>query len=259
MFKRLFQRSLTPLFAKAGRRSASVVAMSTMLLFLLFFIGNGHTLAKMTHFVQPSLLTARINSASTRSSGPVAFQVSGRPTIQLKPTSGFVGTSTTITGDHFAQKGLVSVSFGRWLVAKIRTNQKGHFVLLFRVPLLALPGFNLVKAVSANRQQSATTSFSVVIPRPSASLSPNHGLSGTRITIIGKNFTRKGRIIILLIDPHSIISSVGTSIGHINASASGTISIRFAIPRGLKIGHLYTIQILDIQGAHSLSFAFTVR
>jgi hypothetical protein len=259
MFRRLFQRSPTSFFSEAERRSASVVAVSIMLLFLLFFIGNGHTLAKIPNVVQPSLLTARINNASIRSSDRVSFQISGRPTIHLKPTSGFVGTFTTIAGDHFAQRGLVSVSFGQRLVAKTKTNQKGHFLLLLRVPLLALPGFNLVKAISANRQQSATASFTVVVPRPSASLSPKHGLPNTRITIKGKNFTLKGHIIILFIDPSSSISSVGTIVGRITASASGTINARFTVPRGLKRNHVYTIQVLEIQPEHSLSFTFMTK
>jgi hypothetical protein len=259
MFKRLFQRSPTSFFSEAERRSASVAVVSIMLLFLLFFIGNGHTLAKIPNIVQPSLLTARINNASIQSSDRVSFQISGRPTIQLKPTYGFVGTSTTIVGNHFAQREFVSVSSGRWLVAKARTDQKGHFVLSFHVPLLALPGFNLVKAISANRRQSATASFTVVVPRPSASLSPNHGLPNTRITIKGKNFTLKGHIIILFIDPSSSISSVGTIVGRIIASASGTINARFTVPRGLKRNHVYTIQVLEIQPEHSLSFTFMTK
>jgi hypothetical protein len=260
MLKRFFQRSLTSFFSEAGRRTISVVAMSTMLLFLLFFIGSGYTLAKMSNIIRPSLLTARINHTATGFSDRVALQFSGHPTIQLKPTSGFIGTSTIIAGNHFASRELISVSFGRWLVAKTKTNQKGHFILLFRVPLLAMPGFNLVKAVSATvQQQSATALFRVVVPRPSASLSPRHGLPNARITIKGKNFTRKGHIVILFIDPRSSVSGVGTIAEYITASASGTINARFTVPRGLKIRHSYTIQVLDIQAAHSLSFTFITK
>jgi hypothetical protein len=229
-----------------------------MLLFLLFFLGNGHTLAKMSNVVQLSLPRTSANNASTRSKDLPSFQVSVRSTIRLKPTSGFVGTYTAIVGDHFASRVFVSVSFARWLVAKIRTNQKGHFALSFRVPLLAPFGINLVKAVSANRKQSATTSFRVTIPQPSASLSPNHGLPNARIAIKGKNFTRKGTIIILFIDPLDT-SSVGISAGRITASASGTVNTHFIVPHGLAVKYQYEIQVVDLQSGRSISFSFTTR
>jgi len=257
MFKRLFQRPPTAFFPAVCR--ASFVVISTMLLFSLFFMGNGHTLAKMPKLMQPSLLTTGSNNASARSSGQLSLRVSAFPTIRLKPTSGFVGTSTTVVGDHFAQKDVIFVSCGRWLVAKTKTDKKGHFVLAFRVPLLSLPGFALVKAIDVNKKQSASASFRVMMPRPSASLYPNHGLPGARIAITGKNFTHHGRIIILFSDPSSNISGVGITVGRINASASGTISTRFTVPRIFKRKHLYSLQVLDIQAGHSISFNFTVK
>jgi hypothetical protein len=259
MFKRRFQRPLRLFFLKERRASAAIVAVSTMLLFLLFFLGNGHTLAKVSNVVQPLLLKTSTYNASTRSSGLVSFQVSAHPTIRLKPTSGFVGTSTTIVGDHFAPRVSVSVSFGKWLVAKGRTDPKGHFVLLFHVPLLAPPGLNLVKAVSANKKQLATASFNVIISQPSASLSPNHGLPKARITIKGKNFTSKGSILILFIDPQSGASSIGIIAGRLTASVKGTLNTHFTVPRGLKVGHLYTIQVVDIGSGHSISFSFMTK
>ncbi|MBA2680218.1 MAG: hypothetical protein H0U76_17705 [Ktedonobacteraceae bacterium] len=225
MFKKLFQRPPTAFFSAACR--ASFVAMSTMLLFFLFFMGSGHTLAKMPKLMQPSLLTTGSNNASARSSGQLSLQTSALPTIRLKPTFGRAGTFTTVVGDHFAQKDVVFVSCGRWLVAKTKTDKKGHFVLAFRVPLLSLPGFTLVKAIYGNKRQSASASFKVIAPLPSASLYPNHGLPGARIAITGKNFTHHGRIIILFSDPSSNISSVGITVGRINASARGTISTHF--------------------------------
>ena len=213
----------------------------------------------MTKFVQPSLLTTSTHNTSNRSLNQTPFQVSVHPTIRLKPTSGFAGTSTTVVGDHFARKVSVSVSFGRWWVAKTKTNQKGHFILSFRVPLLALKGFDPVKAVSANKKQSASASFIVVVPQPSASLHPDHGLPRARITLKGKNFTRKGRVLILFIDPLASISSVGITVGHITASASGTINARFTVPSGLLKGLIYKIEVLDIRSEHSISFNFTIE
>ncbi len=259
MFKKLFQRPATPFFLEVRRVTVSFVAISAILLFFLFLTGNGHTLAKMPKLIQPSLLTTGSNNASTRSSGQLSLRVSAFPTIRLKPTSGFVGTSTTVVGDHFAQKDVVFVSCGRWLVAKAKTDKKGHFVLAFRVPLLLAPGFTLVKAVDVNKKQSASALFTVMMPRPSASLYPNHGLPGAHIAMTGKNFTHNGRIIILFSDPSSNISSVGITVGRINASARGTFSIHFTVPRVLKRKHLYSLDILDIQAAHSISFKFTVK
>ena len=249
MFKKLFQRPPTAFFLVACKGVGSFVILSTILLFALFFMGNGHMLAK----------TTSSNSTSVRSSGQLSFQASVQPTIWLQPTSGFVGTSTTVVGGHFAQKDVVFVSCGRWLVAKTKTDRKGDFVLSFRVPLLLAPGFTLVKAIDVNKRQSASVSFKVMAPLPSASLHPNHGLPGARIAIMGKNFTYNGRIIILFSDPSSNISSVGIIVGRINASARGTISTHFAVPRVLKRKHLYSLEIMDIQAAHSISFSFTVK
>ena len=259
MFKRLFQRPPTPFFLEVRKVAASFVAISTILLFFLFLMGNGHTLAKMPKLIQPSLLTTSTNNASTRSSDQRSLQISARPIIRLKPTSGFVGTSIIVVGNHFAQKEAVSVSSGGWLVAETRTDKKGHFVLSFHIPLLSLPGFNLVKAISTNKKQSAIALFTVVVPRPSASLHPNHGLPGALVAITGKNFTRNGRIIILFIDPASNISSVGITVRRINASAHGTISTHFTVPHVLKRKHLYNLQVLDIRAAHSLSLNFTTK
>ena len=259
MLKKLFQRPPVAFFSAVCRTIAIFVAISAMLLFSLFFMGNGHTLAKMSKLIQPSLLTTGSNNAFTRSSGQLSLRTSVSPTIWLKPTSGFVGTSTTVVGDHFAQKDIVFVSCGRWLVAKTKTDKKGHFVLAFRVPLLSLPGFTLVKAINVTKRQSASTLFKVVAPLPSASLYPNHGLPGAHIAIRGKNFTHHGRIIILFSDPSSNISSVGITVERINASARGTISTRFTVPRIFKRKHLYSLQVLDIQAAHSISFNFTVK
>ena len=103
------------------------------------------------------------------------------PTIlSLSPTSGPVGASVTISGYNFGSSG--SVTFNNQTATTTSWNST---TIIATVPSTATTG-NVV--VTSNSASSVGVPFTVV-PTPNiSSISVNHGIAGTPVTISGTNF-----------------------------------------------------------------------
>ena len=119
-------------------------------------------------------------------SSSAVFGVTSRANIS--PVTGPVGTAVTATGNSFASKGSISITFDSAPVATVMADNAGSFNTTFSVPQSAT-GTRPVIITDGTR--SATFSFAVT---PSVTVTPATGYVGTSVTVKGTGFTGNGQI-----------------------------------------------------------------
>ena len=171
------------------------------------------------------------------------FTVYPQPTISLlKPASGAVGSSVTITGTNFGSlQGTSTVIFPGTTTAASITSWSNTSIVA-TVPASATGSGNVV--VTVNGIASAGTSFTV-LPTPTISgLSTNTGAVGASVTITGTNFG----------------ATQGSSTVAFNGKAATSItswsdtSIVAAVPTGATTGKV----VVTVNGVASAGTSFTV-
>jgi hypothetical protein len=187
----------------------------------------------------------------------VSVAVHLHPRITLRPRSGTAGTQVQVTGTGFRQSEIVTLSFQGKVVQKIRTNARGKFTTTFIVPFSATisPSHNDVVAIGQNSKARASASFQVL---PSLHLNTTFGRPGTVVHASGSQFSPRGRVKILLLDPNQSRSSVGILLATTRTFARGAISANFRIPDQLARGQVYIIIAIDTQTGLSSSVPFFV-
>ena len=161
----------------------------------------------------------------------------------LQPTTGPVGTPVHITGAGFGQTEIVTLSLQGKAVRRIRT-KNGAFDTTFSVPSSATisPSLNNVTAVGQKSGASASASFQVL---PFLHILDRFVLLNKVVRAMGSQFTPNGPVQIILFNPSTSTSSMGTPLANINASPTGTISTRLMLPSNLPRGRLYIIMAID--------------
>ena len=119
---------------------------------------------------------------ASSNSASATFTVTS-PSITLVPTSGFQGSSVTVSGSNFLPNSTVTLTFAGTSVSTspypIIVSGAGSFSASFTVPSSS-PGGKTVTATDASNN-SASATYTVAIP--TVSLNPSSGSVGTTVTV----------------------------------------------------------------------------
>lgn len=163
------------------------------------------------------------------------------PSIALNLSSGSPWSLLTIAGNGFAARSQVSIHFGTYTVASVKTDEFGNFSVNFNIPEVN-SGTHDVKAQDAVGNL-ANTSFTTTA---GAKLSVLSGYIGLPISVQGIAFNTGGTI---TVDYDSL--RVGTA----TADNNGAFTISFTIPSSNSGDHV--IKVSD--GTNSKNLAFRVE
>ncbi|MFC1932060.1 IPT/TIG domain-containing protein [Chloroflexota bacterium] len=108
--------------------------------------------------------------------------------ITLYPTSGFLGTTVTVTGTSFngGDNGYVYLYFGEYRLKSIEVSETGTFTTDFDVPSYVMPGTYYEVTVQDEDGITVTGEWFIVEAR--IDLYPGRGKTGDRIAIGGRYF-----------------------------------------------------------------------
>ena len=162
------------------------------------------------------------------------------PTITLSPVTAAVGDTVTISGSGFAASHNVTVEIelvpGSNVYSPLTTsptnpstNTNGGFTtnMTFVVPGMA-GGVHKVKVVDTTDNSTAITNLTVT---PRISITPTTGNTGTEITVTGSGFIPNANVNISW-------DNATTPVISTTASATGTISVTFSAPVGVRGNHV---------------------
>jgi hypothetical protein len=172
------------------------------------------------------------------------YAVTGLSAITLTPVAGKPATTVTVEGENFTSVADtdIKVRFGTILVGTFQTDETGSFTGTFGVPSLPTATY-VVNASDAANFIFASKDFTVAITL--ATIDPDEGATGTKVTITGYGFT--GSTANVTMDSTVVIDSVTTAALALGAS--------FVVPT-LAVGE-YTVTVMDNTGLTATE-AFTV-
>lgn len=162
---------------------------------------------------------------------PAAAADAASPLIKLSSPSGAHGAKIAIKGTHFQPRRAGSVKYRGDRVLKVKTNRAGTFRGSFTVPRNARTGSaNLIASVGSRRDRtrftvrSGTARMSVTAV---ASLSPNLGPAGTRVTVKGSAFKP---------NYSGWVKFNGLRVVDVKSDAAGNFTGTFTVPAGSTVG-----------------------
>lgn len=147
------------------------------------------------------------------------------PVISIKPASGSVGTSISVSGDGFAFNSEVKVYWEEKIVATSKTNEKGSFSASFIAPQ-APCGYYKIIAID-EKKYNAYTSFRI-IPKITK-LSLTKASPGSVVEITGNGFTKESEVVVYFIDPFNESNVITEK--KVLANSSGVIQLHFEVPK----------------------------
>jgi hypothetical protein len=159
--------------------------------------------------------------------------------IRLNPTSGTVGSQSTVSGSAFGASTLVTVNFENNQAVTATTDANGSFTVGFSIPNSA-GGTHTVTATDGTNIASDT--FSTLARM---TLSPVKGQTGAQVTVTGTGFA-SGRT--------ATIRFADTAVRNIVADVNGGFSYTLVVPQ-LNAGN-YTVTASD--GVNTATVAFII-
>jgi len=160
-------------------------------------------------------------------------QVSG---IRLKPNTGIVGTSVTVSGDGFNPSRTVTLSFDDVQMGQTSTDSNGTFSATFNIPANS-GGAHTIAANDGVYTRSATFNL---IPS-SISINPTSGYVDTNLAVTGSGFLG---IVTVHYDDTTMVM----------VDANGVFSVTFSVPVSIHGNHTITIS----DGTTRLQTTFTM-
>jgi hypothetical protein len=196
--------------------------------------------------LSPGTVSVTVQNADSLVSNAVSITIDTvpvpAPTItSLSPTSGFAGSTLTVTGTGFASGAIVK--FGTTSATNIVVVSSTQITAT--VPALSAGVFSVV-VQNSDGQVSASRSFTITTPPPPTitSVNPTSGPPGTVVTITGTGFVN-GAVArfgsssgtnITVVSPTEITVIVPSSVGSTLLTVqtpSGSQSIAFAVISGI--------------------------
>jgi hypothetical protein len=109
-----------------------------------------------------------------------------KPTISVSPTTGPIGTSTTITGAGWVPNSTVTLTFGgpTGSMMTVVADANGNIAAAMTVPATAVPGANAITA-DDGALGNAAVNATFVVPGAAISITPTEGGPGESVTISG--------------------------------------------------------------------------
>ena len=133
-----------------------------------------------------------------------------KPTVNVSPSSGSVGSIVTASGAGFAKNSSVDVTIGDSNLGNTSTDASGAFSAPFSVPSgITTPGSRTIAATDGTGQTSdvkaggATATFSV---KPSLSISPTSQKPGSKVTLSGSLWPASTLITVTIAGAEAIVS-----------------------------------------------------
>ena len=166
-------------------------------------------------------------------------------TMNISPTSGYSGSTVSVTGAGYQSNKPVSISFDNDFVKSAPADQNGKLTTTFTVPLRVAGTYTVKASDGDNRAESSFTIVaSASLSRVTSAASP--GYVGSDISVSGAGFT---------IGKTATITYDGSQITTTAVSATGNFSATFKAPASKGGNH--TIIITD--GVHTKEVTFVME
>ena len=177
-----------------------------------------------------------LNASDGTNNATAAFTVLA-PTILLTPSSGYIGTSASVTGAGFDPLGALTFTFGSSSISActngaLTANASGGIDCDYVVPTLASGTYSVNLSDGINRASSP-----FVLGPPTLSLSPTSGFVGTEITATGAGYTPST----LLTVGFGSQSVSGCTTGSLRSDTHGDFSCEFDAPHAQVGSHLVSV------------------
>ena len=164
-------------------------------------------------------------------------------TSAMSVTSGPVGTSVTVSGSGFKNKGNITVIYNNMQVGTVTADTRGSFTTIFTIPPSSAGAHSVVISDQTNVQ---TYTFSVA---PTFNpLSPTSGNIGTNITVGGNGFGASKTVTVIYDSNPVTLTTPGTT------DANGTFAVSFKAPVSKSGDHSVVVS----DGTTSKTFTFTI-
>jgi len=173
------------------------------------------------------------------------------PKIVLDPTAGIVGDTITITGTGFAADSTISFTAEPTITTSpstVKTDDLGSFICTFKIPEGAPTTYTITATDEAGNSASADLKVGTCI-----TLTPDEGLPGTEVTILGRAFTPGKTVDIQWAFPGG---GYLTLVDDYPIDSTGTFTTTFTVPL-VETGE-YTVKAIDSAGAQAEA-TFTVK
>jgi hypothetical protein len=183
-----------------------------------------------TFSVPPAVMGSHTVTGTDASSNAATTTFTVNPSVSLSPTSGIVGSTTTVTGAGYPASTSYAVTYDGASVSCTpsgSTSATGDFACTITVP--ASPaGANTVDGTAGAGSASAT--FTVL---PSLTLNPTSGDVGSSVTATGTGFAA-GSSVSFSWDASTVLTCTG---GPVTTSSAGGFACTFDVPAAVKGGH----------------------
>jgi hypothetical protein len=166
------------------------------------------------------------------------------PRITLNPSSGYVGTQTTIYGLNFAANTTVTLLWDDQTIGTASTNGNGSFTYLFTIPH-AINGMHKITAIDAFNN----TAYNYYIIYANITISTTSGYVGDTITITGTGFANNTIVTIYWDGVKTQRSEISNNVGD--------VTLTFIIPQNPQGTH--NIQCIDSNSNPSNTAQFIIN
>jgi len=193
-----------------------------------------------TSFKVPTIASGahEVKASDGTYTGSASFTSSA--TFSIGKTEGYVGDEVEVSGDGFAAKQTVIITFDTELVKTFVTDDTGSFSGKLKVPALVTDTYTIIASDDVN---TAAAEFTVLV-LVGAELSQTTGNVGTELTISGVGFSGK---VIIKYDDVQITTAT--------AEADGTFTATFTVP--VSVGGDHDITASD--GTNTVQTVFVME
>ena len=194
-------------------------------------------------------LGATIRAVAVIPIGPTAITVHGRnvtatgvftltqPNVTVSPTSGYKGSTVTISGTGWTSSDVVIPTFQGASLSPLIPDSAGRFSFKFTVPLTAEPS-NVISASDHLGNVGAAQLFT--LNSPGLSLSPSSGPAGTNVQVHGYGFEPLSGVDDLRID------NVPIPAPGLITNGTGAFVARFEAPAVASGGYIVTATVAGV-------------